>query len=70
MNGHQASENIDETSFKFNLEKPLGNHYNRERLNNYIKFYLEDYIKKRQRELWSEDVIRNIIIRYVEYLHK
>ncbi|RIB26431.1 hypothetical protein C2G38_2138295 [Gigaspora rosea] len=74
INSHQASENIDETSFKFNLEKPPSDRYNRKRLNNYIKFYLEDYIKRsedlRQRELWSEDVIRDIITGYVGYLHK
>ncbi|RIB02758.1 hypothetical protein C2G38_2226948 [Gigaspora rosea] len=74
INSHQASKNIDETSFKFNLEKLPSDRYNRERLNNYIKFYLEDYIKRsedlRQRELWSEDVIRDIITGYVGYLHK
>ncbi|CAG8808253.1 17472_t:CDS:2, partial [Racocetra persica] len=48
INGHQASENIDETSFTFNLEKPPGDQYNHERLNNYIKFYLEDYIKRNE----------------------
>ncbi|KAF0382604.1 hypothetical protein F8M41_011908 [Gigaspora margarita] len=74
INSHQNSENIDETSFKFNLEKPLGDRYNRERINNYIRFYLEDYNKRskdlRLRELWSEDAIRDIIIGYVGYLHK
>ncbi|CAG8825746.1 20381_t:CDS:2, partial [Dentiscutata erythropus] len=27
INGYQNSENIDETSFKFNLEKPPGDRY-------------------------------------------
>ncbi|CAG8615187.1 15467_t:CDS:2 [Dentiscutata erythropus] len=71
INSHQNSENIDETSFKFNLEKPPGNHYNQERINNYIKFYLKDYNKRSEDlQLWSEDTIRDIIIRYVGYLHK
>ncbi|RIB13456.1 hypothetical protein C2G38_2248854 [Gigaspora rosea] len=62
------------TRYSFNLEKPPSDRYNRERLNNYIKFYLEYYIKRsedlRQRELWCEDVIRDIITGYVGYLHK
>ncbi|CAG8716815.1 15600_t:CDS:2 [Dentiscutata heterogama] len=74
INSHQNSENIDKTSFKFNLEKPLGDHYNRKRINNYIRFYLEDYNKRsedlQQRELWSKDAVRDIIIGYVGYLHK
>ncbi|CAG8569289.1 45087_t:CDS:2 [Gigaspora margarita] len=57
INGYQASKNIDKTFFKFSLEKPPDDHYNHERLNNYIKFYLEDYIK-RNHSLSVEKVIK------------
>ncbi|CAG8830619.1 14932_t:CDS:1, partial [Cetraspora pellucida] len=46
ITSHLYFENIDEAAFKFNLEKPPGDHYNRDILNNYIKFYQEDYLKR------------------------
>ncbi|CAG8833907.1 24975_t:CDS:2, partial [Cetraspora pellucida] len=46
ITSHLYSENIDKAAFKFNLEKPLGDRYNQDILNNYIKFYQEDYLKR------------------------
>ncbi|CAG8827923.1 14978_t:CDS:2, partial [Cetraspora pellucida] len=45
---HLYSKNIDEAAFKFNLEKPPDNYYNQDILNNYIKFYQEDYLKRKE----------------------